>query len=87
MRLPLTFIAGLMMFGSVAVAEPPKNAPKPMSPKQQPAQIMLASVDPIRSPTAETAKVAVEPAKRRITPRVTTCRCGDVPVEPEGRER
>jgi len=87
MRLPLTVIAGLVMIGSAAVAQPPKDASKSVSPKQQPAQIVLASADPIRSPTTDATKVAVEPAKRRITPRVTTCRCGDLPVEPESRER
>jgi len=86
MRLPLTVIAGLLI-GGAAVAEPSNNAPKPASPKRQPAQIVLASVDPIRSPAADSTKVSVEPARRRIAPRMTTCRCGDAPVEPESRDR
>ena len=87
MRSPLTVIAGLVLIGSAAIAEPPKNAPTPASPKAQPAPIVLASVDPIRSPTADITKVAAEPAKRRITPRVTTCRCGEPQAPAESQDQ
>jgi hypothetical protein len=77
MRFFMTFMAGFLAFGGTASPEPPKSVPKP--PVQQadsqlrPAAIVLASAEPVRAGT----EAAPAPAKRRIAPRVTTCRCGD----------
>jgi len=77
MRFFVTALTGLLLLGGVASAEPPKAEPK--QPAQQadsrlrPANIMLASADPVSAG----AEAPPSPAKRRVVPRVTTCRCGD----------
>jgi hypothetical protein len=89
MRLALTLFAGLLACGNAAVAEPPKTTherpPQPESVDRQPAAIVLASVDMLRSPGADGAQPVV--AKRKVAPRVTTCRCGDSQPETGAEEQ
>ena len=84
MRFFITAAAALATFGASASAEPPKSAPKqpaaaPTDSQPRPAQIVLASADPVRTP----AEASPAPVKRRIAPRITTCRCGDPQPTPE----
>jgi len=78
--------AGLLLFGGAAFADPPKADPKQPAPRAdsqpRPATLMLASAETVRG-LAETAPT---PVKRRVAPRVTTCRCGDpqTPPNPDG---
>ena len=72
MRTHLIMFAGLLAVGAMASAEPQKAAPS--RPAPQPARIVMASADPVRTPSP--AKAAAIPAKRAVG-RVTTCRCGD----------
>lgn len=75
--------AGFLLFGGAVSAEPPKSASKPpihpADSQPRPATIMLASAEPVR-PGIETPPAQV---KRRIAPRVTTCRCGDPQPSPD----
>jgi hypothetical protein len=68
-------LTGLLLLGGVALAEPPKAEPKlaQADSPPRPATIVLASAEPVR-PGAEAPPA---PVKRRIVPRVTSCRCGD----------
>ena len=56
-------------------AEPPEAVARPKKPvqAQQPA-IVLASAETIKTPVQGHAASATA---RKVTPRVTTCRCGD----------
>lgn len=86
MRFFVMATTGLLLFGSAALAEPPKADPKQPAPRAdsqpRPATIVLASAETVRG-LPETAPA---PAKRRVAPRVTTCRCGDpqTPPDPDG---
>jgi hypothetical protein len=82
MRLSVTMIGVLMLAGAPAMAEPVKPpAEKPVPAPTHAPQLMFASADAVRAPLATGA--APQPtAKRRVAPRVTTCRCGDaLPAE------
>ena len=77
MRLPLTVIAGLLSVSSPAVAEPPKaEAARSRQPQERPAEVVLASAEPVHASAPDRAQPTPAPAKRRIG-RATTCRCGD----------
>ena len=87
MRLPLTFIAGVLTIATAAIAEPPTSAPqKPAQPQGHPAEIVLASADAVPSPNPDASRNAPTPAKRRIA-RVTTCRCGDPQTGADSQEQ
>jgi len=83
MRFFVTTAAALMALGGSASAEPPETAPKQPAvhsdSQLHPAQIVLASAERMRTadPTPPSA------VKRRVTPRMTTCRCGDPQTRPE----
>jgi hypothetical protein len=91
MRLALTLFAGLLACGNAAVAEPPKTTherpPQPASLERRPLAIVLASVDVLRAPGANGARPAPVVAKRKVAPRVTTCRCGDSQPETGSEEQ
>ena len=82
MRTHLTMFVGLLAVGAMASAKPQKAAPS--RPAPQPAKIVMASADPVRTPTP--ANAAAIPAKR-LTGRVTTCRCGDPAPRTESQEQ
>jgi hypothetical protein len=75
MPVRLTMIAAVAALGTAASAEPQKAAAQTPS---QPAKIVLASADPVRSPGPGVAKPMAAAAKRPAG-RVTTCRCGGNP--------
>jgi hypothetical protein len=84
MRFFATALTGFLALGGIALAEPPKAEPK--QPAQQAdsqprpaANIVLASAEPVRGP----AETMPAPSKRRVTPRVTSCRCGDPQATPQ----
>jgi len=85
-RVPLTVITAVLLIGGAAVAAPPKTAPvkrpQPTQPANPPAQIVLASAEAVHAPTTDGAQSTQAP-KRRVAPRVTSCRCGDPQVDPE----
>lgn len=82
MRWSLIAIAGLLAIGGAAAAEPPKSAAnQPAETQPRPAAIVLASAEAVRAPAIDSAQPASAPAKRRIAPRVTSCRCGDPQVQ------
>jgi hypothetical protein len=88
MRLPLALIAGLLIVAGAAVAEPPRRTPvRAPQPQPRPEEIMLASADAaaLRGPEAEKTPSATP--KRKVTPRVTTCRCGDLSADPESQKQ
>jgi len=66
----------------VCAAAPAKPAPQPQA-QPQPAshEVVLASADDVAAPPATAQQTPAAP-KRRIG-RVTTCRCGDQPAQPE----
>lgn len=70
---------GLLLTGSGAAFADPANsgAAKPAQPEQRPVHTVLASADPVKAPAPDVAQPLPAPTKRRIAPRVTTCRCGD----------
>ena len=76
-------IAGAALGSASAYAAEPAKAPakEATQPQQHPAPVVLASADSVHTPTA-TDQQSPAPAKRRFA-RVTTCRCGDTPPEPQ----
>ena len=82
MRTHLTTFVGLLAVGAMASAEPQKGTTS--RPAPQPAKIVMASADPVRTPTP--SKSAAIPAKRP-TGRVATCRCGDPAPGTESQEQ
>ena len=81
--------ARFVLIAAIALASEPASAAAPAKPapqsqaQSQPAarEVVLASADDVRSP-ATTSQQAPAAPKRRIG-RVTTCRCGDQPPQPE----
>jgi len=82
-RLLTIAAAGLMSTSAFAAQPPVKAQVRPAAqPQPAPAQVMLASADD--SQTASAADQPVQaPAKKPVRGRVTTCRCGDEPPQPE----
>lgn len=84
MRLCL-LAAGL--FSAATSAEPMSHAasePAKTPPAESPrAPIVLASADALRASATDAGQSATAPAKRRIAPRITTCRCGPVQPQPD----
>lgn len=78
-------VAGLL--SAAASAEPMSNAasePAKTAPAESPrAPIVLASADALRASATDAGQSATAPAKRRIAPRITTCRCGPVQPQPD----
>jgi len=86
MRASAIVIAALLASVGPAMAEPPKGeAVKADQSQQRPVQIVLASAEQVNAPTQ--ASQPAPPPKRRVAPRVTTCRCGDPQVTPEIQEQ
>ena len=89
MRRSLTLIAGLLAIAGPASAEPRKK-PEPAKaaqPQPRPASIVLASADTPRPAAPDSALAAPSPEKRRVVPRVTSCRCGDPQVEADPQDQ
>jgi len=91
MRLPLIAAAGLLAIGSSLSAEPAKiagtasvNTAQAETPR---APIVLASVDTARATVPDSGQPSPAAVKRRIAPRVTTCRCGPPQVEPQPEDQ
>ena len=86
MRRLLVVISVLALSGA-ALAEPPKNvAAKPAEAHQVAAQVVLASADATHSQQGDPSAPKSGQAKRRVAPRVTTCRCGDPQPKPESQD-
>ena len=85
MRASAIVIAALLASVGPAMAEPPKGeAVKADQSQQRPVQIVLASAEQVNAPTQ--ASQPAPPPKRRVAPRVTTCRCGD-PIPQDDSEQ
>jgi hypothetical protein len=90
MRVLVTAVGTILVVCGSAAAQPPKSAPakRPQptqsAPQQRP-EIVLASAEALPAPAGDHGSVA-EP-KRRVTPRVTTCRCGDPQAAPDTEEQ
>jgi hypothetical protein len=83
MRACVIAIAVLLTSAGPAFSQPAKSdAAKPAQPEPRPVNVFLASAEPVSTPAPETAQPSPAP-KRRIAPRVTTCRCGDPQAEPD----
>ncbi|HEX3677567.1 MAG TPA: hypothetical protein VHU79_09285 [Sphingomicrobium sp.] len=66
----------------VCAAAPAKPASQPQAqPQAAPSEVVLASADDVATPPTTSQQAPAAP-KRRIG-RVTTCRCGDQPAQPE----
>jgi hypothetical protein len=89
MRAYAIAIAAFLASAVPAVAEPAKDeAPKVAQPlQQQHAPIVFASADALSAPTVQSPQPAPAAAKRRVAPRVTTCRCGDPQVSADNPEQ
>jgi len=86
MRASAIVIAALLASVGPAMAEPPKGEAVTSDQSQQrPVQIVLASAEQVNAPTQ--ASQPAPPPKRRVAPRVTTCRCGDPQITPEIQEQ
>jgi len=86
MRATAIAFGTFLILAAGATAEPAKHGtPKPAARPQNPV-IVLASADSVRAPAPSTPQVTSAPAKR-ITPRVTTCRCGDPQPDPDPQEQ
>ena len=79
MRVAILAIVAMLNAG-VAAAEP-VDRDSPPAPTEAPRQIVLASAEQNRAPSPE-AEQAPAPVRRRVG-RVTSCRCGDPPPQPE----
>ena len=75
--------AATLTSGTAFAAQPVKPPVQPAAqPQPAPVQVVLASVDDVRSPSAAD-QPASTPAKRPRIGRVTTCRCGDPQAQPD----
>ena len=76
-------IAATALLGEPASsAAPAKPAPQPQAqPQPAPREVVLASADDVTTPPTTSQQAPAAP-KRRFG-RVTTCRCGDQPEQPE----
>ena len=88
MRSSLPIIAGLLAISGPASAAPTNNAvPEPQKmaavAELPRAPIVLASADPLHATAADAGQSAGAVVKRRIAPRITTCRCGPVQPQPQ----
>jgi len=81
--------ARFVLIAAIALASEPASAAAPAKPASQPqarpqpapSEVVLASADDVTTPTTTSQQVPAVP-KRRLG-RVTTCRCGDQPAQPE----
>ena len=86
----LAAMTALLLIGGAAGAEPRKAAPVKRPQATQPAkaspEIVLASAEAVHVPAADPSPTTEAP-KRHVAPRVTTCRCGDLQVDPETQDQ
>ena len=89
MRAPMMALMAVLI-GTAANAEPPRAAtaerPKPAQSANDRREIVLASAEAVHVPAADTSAAPQAP-KRRVAPRVTTCRSGDQQVDPETQDQ
>jgi hypothetical protein len=83
MRVRFMPIAAATLMSTGAFAAEPVKPPVQHAAQRQPApaQVVLASADDIRAPSAADQQVTTVPKRPRG--RVTTCRCGDPQAQPE----
>ena len=82
-RLLTIAAAGLMSTSAFAAQQPAKPQLRPaVEPQPAAAQVILASADDSRTVSAADQQVQATP-KKPVRGRVTTCRCGDEPAQPE----
>jgi hypothetical protein len=76
--------AAISVSGTAFAAEPVKPPVQAAVQQQQPApaQVVLASADDVRVPSATDQQAQSAPKRPRVG-RVTTCRCGDPQAQPE----
>jgi hypothetical protein len=80
--------ATMLMSVNASAAEPSKPAQAPSAqPQHGSPQVVLASAAQVGSPAPadQQAQPAATPPKKRVG-RVTTCRCGDQPPQPDSGE-
>ena len=84
MHARFVLIAAATLTSGTAFAAQPVKPPVQSAAQQQPApaQIVLASADDVRAPSATDQQGPTPPKRQRIA-RVTTCRCGDPQAQPE----
>ena len=87
MRAYVIAIAVILTSAGAAIAEPAKDAASKSAQQQRTAPIVLASADPVAAPATQSQQPVPTVAKRRIAPRVTTCRCGDPQVSADNPEQ
>ena len=81
--------ARFVLIAAIALASEPASAAAPakpasrphVQPQPAPSEVVLASADDVTTPPATSQQAPAAP-KRRLG-RVTTCRCGDQPAQPE----
>ena len=75
--------AASLISGTAFAAEPVKPQVQPAAQQRPaPAQVVLASADDVRLPSASDQQPSTAPKRPRVG-RVTTCRCGDPQAQPE----
>jgi hypothetical protein len=85
MRPRLTIFVAMLILAGPGLAQPARDQAAPAQQSQpRPAEVVLASAESVNVPTADSARPAPAPAKRRIA-RVTTCRCGDPQADPDSQ--
>ncbi len=90
MRAYVIAIAVILTSAGPAIAEPAKDEAAKSAQQQQQqraAPIVLASADPVAAPATQSQQPVPTVAKRRVAPRVTTCRCGDPQVSADNPEQ
>jgi hypothetical protein len=89
MRPRLIWTAAMLMIGTPAIGQTDKPDPSRNAPaSRHPGPLVLAFAQTARSPAPAPQQPALLP-KKRVEPRVTTCRCGDPEVEadPDAQDR
>jgi hypothetical protein len=87
MRAYVIAIAVILTSAGPAIAEPAKDEAAKSAQQQQCGPIVLASADPVAALATQSQQPVPTVAKRRIAPRVTTCRCGDPQVSADNPEQ
>ena len=88
MRGHLLMLATAVLSVATAAAAEPAQQPvqKAAQPNTRPAEVLVASVDDVRSPVAAAAQDSGAPVKRARKARVNSCRCGDQAASPESND-
>ena len=77
-------VAGIHLLQPLALVDTPRpSAVAALDPQGRLTALDLASADALRASATDAGQSATAPAKRRIAPRITTCRCGPVQPQPD----